>query len=405
MKVTLYPSWVYPFGRHVLLPILARLYRASFSGTNIFADLKPPYVIVGNHSTYFDGFWLAGGVPHRVSIVMTDSALHGFLGWLMRRASVIPMSKSKFSVLSISHMVETITRGGVVGIFPEGQTTWDGVSNSVMPGSGKLLKRLGVPIVAATIRGGYHIQPKWSRAKRDGAISVSYRLVANEAWVRSANAAEIEARVQESITHDDVAYMQSEGLEFPSTGGAEYLERVLYFCPECTTFARLTSAGNDLTCAACGASWVWVGDGRLRRGNETDDRVVGAETTVRTWMETQKAALGQAMGEWGADPAEPLFPPDDVVMLTGYRAARRKKAGRGRLTATPEAIVFEPSAGQKRVFLLEAIASCVVITEQNFEFYFDGKLYVFTFVEPGASGLKYLNVVQAVNPEGAESIG
>jgi 1-acyl-sn-glycerol-3-phosphate acyltransferase len=411
MRVRLLPTWMYPVARYVLFPILRRTHNVRFVNAELFRTLRPPFVVAGNHSTYFDGFWLAGSVPHRVSIVITDSVLHGLLGTLMRRAAVIPMTKSKFSILAIRHMLEVVARGGVIGLFPESQTTWHGKSGPVMPGTGRLLKRLGVPIVSAKIRGGYHVQPKWSRARREGSIEVSYRMVADADTVNSLPAADLEALVQEAISHDDLAYMRENDLVFPSDRGAEYLERALYHCPECGSFARLRSEGNSLTCLDCGSAWWWKGDGLLRRVREDgpadpeDGSAASGAATLPEWTDRQKAALRELVRAPGAPAGEPLFPPDGVTLLTGYRLAHRRKVGCGRLVALRDAFVFTPTDGSELAFPMAEIASCVVIAEQNFEFYYRDVLYVFVFDEPGASGLKYLNVMQIVNPDGAELIG
>ena len=91
--------------------------------------------------------------------------------------------------------------------------------------------------------------------------------------------------VQSAITHDDLSYIHDNGLSFPSKRGAEYLERVLYHCPECDALAALRSRENTLECGSCGAEWLWAGRGILYRQSVDGAPKTAESVTIREWTE------------------------------------------------------------------------------------------------------------------------
>lgn len=399
--------WLYPVGRYIIMPVLRRRYRLKILNAELFEELSPPYVVVANHSTFYDGFYLASGIRGRIYLLVTDSVLHGALGFLIKRAGVVPITKNLINVDSVRGMVDLVKRGKAIGVFPEGQTTWHGASGPIYPAVGKLIKLLGVPLVSAIMKGGYHIEPKWSRKRRDGSITVEYALVARAEEIAARTADELTGLVQSAITHDDFAHIHDNGLSFPSKRGAEYLERVLYHCPECDGLASLSSHDNTLQCDDCGAEWLWAGRGILHRqpGEPQAASETAASVTIREWTERQKTALARILRTRLAEQdTRPLYPPDEVVARKGFRMVRRTRLGKGLLSVTAEAFIFESRSHERKVFPMSELSACVVMEANQFEFYFDGSIYVFGFARPEASGLKYLNVMQIRNPDGAEVI-
>ena len=53
---------------------------------------------------------------------------------------------------------------------------------------------------------------------------------------------------------------------------------------------------------------------------------------------------------------------------------------------------------------MSELSASQVMEANQFEFYFDGSIYVFGFKRPATSGFKYLNILQIQNPAAAEVI-
>ena len=74
---------------------------------------------------------------------------------------------------------------------------------------------------------------------------------------------EINAIVREALTYDDYRYQKENGIRITEPFRAEGLHKVLYQCPHCREESRMTSAGTELRCAACGKRWNLNEDGTL----------------------------------------------------------------------------------------------------------------------------------------------
>ena len=53
-----------------------------------------------------------------------------------------------------------------MGIYPEGERSWDGTLQPFRQGTIRLLLKAGVPIVPCGLDGSYDVWPRWSRRVR-----------------------------------------------------------------------------------------------------------------------------------------------------------------------------------------------------------------------------------------------
>jgi 1-acyl-sn-glycerol-3-phosphate acyltransferase len=56
-----------------------------------------------------------------------------------------------------------LEEGKGVGIYPEGERSWDGALQPFRQGTVRLLLKAGVPVVPCGIDGSYDVWPRWSR--------------------------------------------------------------------------------------------------------------------------------------------------------------------------------------------------------------------------------------------------
>jgi len=143
-------------------------------------------------------------------------------------------------------------RRGVVGLYPEGQSSWNGTSSSAYPSTAKLLRLLRVPVVMAKTNGGYLTKPRWSHVRRPGMLEVSFSLLFTPEQLKALSISAIDAALNEALSFNDYAWRQREHIVFKSSRGAESLELAFYICPSCGTRASLHSKENRFTCDQCG---------------------------------------------------------------------------------------------------------------------------------------------------------
>lgn len=115
-------------------------------------------LLICNHISYMDPPILGGAVIRPVRFVTYYRIYNNrLMGWMFRSAKAIPIASSKEdpelmkqAFIKIDEMLEA---GEVVGIFPEGKLTPDGVIQPFRPGVEQILTKRPVPVIPIAICG------------------------------------------------------------------------------------------------------------------------------------------------------------------------------------------------------------------------------------------------------------
>lgn len=131
---------LYPFGKAVTYWLVRILFRMRYEGLeNIPADRG--YILACNHRSNFDPIFIAHKVPQQL-FYMAKAELFRFppFGWILRSVGAFPVARGKGDTGALDGAEEIIRGGGVLGVFPEGHRSKDGIP---------LRPRSGVALIAA----------------------------------------------------------------------------------------------------------------------------------------------------------------------------------------------------------------------------------------------------------------
>jgi len=133
-------------------------------------------VIVSNHQTYFDPYWIGLPVYRDLRFMAWDEAFDWTLiGPLIRRLGAFPVNLERGSVSSMKESLRVLRSGAALVVFPEGSRTFaDGNLQEFKPGAARLALRARVPVLPVTIRGGNRIWPRGSWLPRPGRVEIFY---------------------------------------------------------------------------------------------------------------------------------------------------------------------------------------------------------------------------------------
>ena len=121
--------FLYDFGR-----VTASLFIWLWAKTKrIFINDKKPkgfargrYIIATNHVSSSDHFVIATTIPsRRICFVSTDNLTNGKYGWFFKAIGTIGINKNKPSMKAFRQVQDTLNRGHVVCMFPEGTLNQD----------------------------------------------------------------------------------------------------------------------------------------------------------------------------------------------------------------------------------------------------------------------------------------
>ena len=231
-------------------PLLA-LFKVLFRYQSVNSDLipgSPPYFIIAEHKNYLDPFFIALTIPHPISYLTTYEVYRSkIIKWFLRNFFSISKKRFKADLASNRCVLEVLNKGGIIGLFPEGERSWTGETQNFKPEVMKfLLKKIEIPILPVRIEGNYHSWPRWANAFRRCKIIVEIR---EPFYPDSGSSAdELETRIRNSIGKSQFPD------KFPGRASDFYdgLDKVLYRCSNCREFNSFNIRQNTLTCKNCG---------------------------------------------------------------------------------------------------------------------------------------------------------
>ena len=227
---------------------------------------KRPYLVMFNHQTAFDQFFVGISFPCAVYFLATEDIFSK--GWVsaLIRFLVAPISikKQASDITAVMNCFQVAKEGGTIALAPEGNRTYSGKTAYINPAIVKMAKKLKLPIALYRIEGGYGVQPRWSNVMRRGKMRAYVsRVLEPEEYEKYTNE-ELYAIIKEELYVDEG---KADGLFF-SNKRAEYLERAMYVCSECG-LSEFESSGNYITCKHCQMKLEYGSDKKLRAVNGT----------------------------------------------------------------------------------------------------------------------------------------
>lgn len=208
-----------------------------------------PYLIVMNHQTAFDQFFVSLTFNRPIYFVASEDLFS--LGWLSDAlrylVAPIPIKKQTLDLQAVKNCIRVAREGGSIALAPEGNRTFHGRTLYMKPGIASLAKKLGLPLAIFRIEGGYGVHPRWSDVVRKGRMrSRVSRVVEPEEYAAMTNE-ELFRLIEQELSVDEACVTG----DFRHKKNAEFLERAMYVCPWCglTTFE---SHDDIITCTKCG---------------------------------------------------------------------------------------------------------------------------------------------------------
>ncbi len=412
--------------RHTLGRWLVIRYRVRFEAS-VLRTLTPPFLLVGNHTCNWDPFILSVPVRVPVHFVASDEYFRTpLLRFAFSLVGGIPKTKNVRDTQAVRTMLGLKRAGAVLGLYPEGNRSWDGVTGPIYGATAKLVRKLGIPVVAVETTGGSLTQPRWARHARHGPMRLAYRLLFTPEDCRSLPETVITERLVDALAHDDAGAADADaraGRPARYTGRrlAERLERFLFLCPACGRQDTLASRGSRLSCAACGRTVSFGTDGRFHPlpGTPGEAQVPSAFDTPRDWNRWQCDLLAETIRSGMAASSAPAVLMQNLGARhqTGGRTGRLAEAGTGTLTLLADRLVFRHDGselhGWKRTrpdpppleIPLAGASGLNIQYNDRFELYAGDTLHRFSFPNTGISVWKWHQALLYAGVPGPDETG
>jgi len=339
------------------------------------------YLIIMNHQTGFDQFFVAMTFPGAVYYIATEDIFS--MGWISRVLSYlvapIPIKKQTTDLQAVKNCAKVAREGGTIALAPEGNRTFDGRTAYIKPSIIKLIRILRLPVAIFRIEGGYGIQPRWSDVVRKGVMRTYVSRVVEPEEYKAMTDEELLTLVQTELYVDEACVSG----EFHHGKRAEYMERAVYVCPDCG-LAEFESHGDTIKCKKCGMEIEYTATKELKgRGFNFPFRFMA------DWYAYQNAFVNRL--DHTQYLTSPMFcDTADVSEVILYKR-KEKLWDNARVSLYGDRIVIGNTNGEDVVFSFDDVSVVTVLGKNKVNIYHGDKVYQLKGSKR-FNALKYVNI-------------
>lgn len=388
-----YSKWFNKFLKSTFGVYLKKRFNVRIYNEKI-KNIKPPYLVIGNHVGLWDPFLMSIGIAEPIYFVISDSYFRNFwLRNLLKLVGGIPKSKMIADSGTIRAILSVKKQNGVIGLYPEGARNWDLKNVPVIYSTAKLIKSLKIPVIKTVMHGAGLTRPRWARSSRTGIINMNYDILLNPEEINKMDVDTIYRKVVDGIHVNEYDWQKENMIPFKGKNLAEYLDLFLVVCPKCKSLCTLHSHGDNFTCKKCGYTVRYNEYGYFSADGEK------FFDSPQTWSEWQNDYLYELFSkEEYLTGKVPLFTDSNTKLFTGKRRGRlRKYNWLGKVELYFDRFEFIPYKGNRYSFPLDEISGTNVQSNNKLEFYYNNTLYRFKFTTQHKSVYKYDLAINIIN--------
>ena len=342
---------------------------------------KRPYLILYNHQTAFDQFFVGLSFWQPIYYVASEDLFsNGFVSGLIRYlVEPIPIKKQATDVAAVMNCIRIAKEGGSLAIAPEGNRTYSGKTEYIASSIATLAKKIKLPIALYRIEGGYGVQPRWSDKTRKGKMrSYVSRVIEPEEYATMSNEELFNIIEKELYVNEGVADAM-----FKSGKKAEFLERAMYVCPYCG-LTEFESNGNEAECKTCHR--------KIPYGEDKTITGVGFEFPYKfmtEWYDAQKKFVCNL--DLQAYDTVPMY--TDKAMVSEVIVYKRKVVLKkeAEIKLYGNRIVVNEGKEDSMVFPFEEIFAVSVLGRNKLNIYYDKQVFQLKS-DKRFNALKYVNM-------------
>jgi 1-acyl-sn-glycerol-3-phosphate acyltransferase len=134
-----------------------------------------PFFLISNHQSILDPILLQAVCPRPVHTMAKSTQFSApVVGTIIRSLGSFPVRRFEIDPQAARTVLRLLEEGHGVGIYIEGERTWDGRLQPPRLGSLRLILKAGAPVVPAVIQGTYDVWPRWHRSLRRLPVRVTF---------------------------------------------------------------------------------------------------------------------------------------------------------------------------------------------------------------------------------------
>ena len=416
MKVKKPNATLYFIAYIIFYPLLKLFFRLKPERSGM-ENLSGAHIVIANHSTLIDFLLvMLAYYPKRLNAVTAQKfflikPLHKFLPMMGC------ISKNMFDpdVRSIVGIKTVLKRGDGIFLFPEGRCSIANAYSGINKSTGKLIKKLGVPVISCYIEGVYVCMPHWRKLFRRGKIRLTFKTLFTTDDIKKLSIDEINRAIDLRLSGAEGALPIKK--PFRTAGKkrlAEGLHKILYWCPVCNCEYTTDSFGNEIRCKNCDSGATLdcyqnltfhassfnpvqnsASSSDFDASLSTRFSSDGLPSSIKSWFSLQVKHEMDALCE----DMEPISEKVTVMMPSQNPNDGTVVCGSGVMKLDPTGWHYAGELYGEATnlhFPIETIPAISYESGMNFQIYFGGKYYIF-LPEDRRKCLKYAILTECVH--------
>ena len=191
---------MYLFIRKLLSIFFHIKYKINLMNGENIPDPKGGYIVACNHQKYADPPMIAAVIRGKFSFMAKEELFKNpFFSWLIRRCGAFPVTRGAGDDAPIRTAMETLEKGRIFVIFPEGTRFKDGTIGRVKSGIALIDSQANAPVLPVCIR---------YRGKREVDFNVGKLIPAEELYFDEEDRRGM--RRISTLIHDSLVELQQE---------------------------------------------------------------------------------------------------------------------------------------------------------------------------------------------------
>lgn len=295
-----------------------------------------PLLVLCSHEGMADfAVTAAALLPRKVHFVCAEEFFRRpVLAPLLHALGVIPKTQFSADPRSILSMLRVVGAGGIVCLYPAGQTSMVGRPGAVSPVIARLIRKCGAPVAALRLHGGFFTRSRFAKGLNFGRIDAELSLLFTKEEAQQLDAQTLCSRLEKAIDYDEYAWQKRVQARFFSLHRARGYENMLSMCPRCGARGSYVSRGSRVRCEHCGNGGIIGRDMRLH----ADEGSVLPETLPR-WLDMLRR-------DWDSRLAHGGFLMKSRVRIERWDGRRFRPQGGGVITLDEQAFCCLPDGGE-----------------------------------------------------------
>jgi 1-acyl-sn-glycerol-3-phosphate acyltransferase len=123
---------------------------------------KGPMIFIANHTSIVDTFLFGCNMPRKVYFMAKSTEYESpVIRLFFNLSRAFPVRRYDTDPGALRNAYRVLQLGEMIGIYPEGERTWDGKLQPLRRGTIRFSLSAGVPVIVGGIKGAYQQQPRW----------------------------------------------------------------------------------------------------------------------------------------------------------------------------------------------------------------------------------------------------